>query len=171
MEVGFGWFAKVDFDLLWPFFPAPQGLARGAGALTPLHVQKSFAHHPQIAQRKQHREARRVLGKPPVAHLGITELLLDHAKRVFHLRPDARLGLLQLVHDLAHGRALVLCPAFARAHGRLPFRINGLRLFALGHPLVARISEHVRLLSMHQRAGLRHVVDVGRRAHHAVHQA
>ena len=35
-----------------------------------------------IAQRKQHREARCVLGQTPVAHLGMTELLLDHAKRV-----------------------------------------------------------------------------------------
>ena len=54
---------------------------------SPLHVQKSFAHHPQIAQRKQHREARRVLGQAPVAHLGMTELMLDHPKRVLHLRP------------------------------------------------------------------------------------
>lgn len=42
-------------------------------------------HHPQAAQRKQDRQPSRVFGEPPVAHLGIAELLIDHSKRVLDL--------------------------------------------------------------------------------------
>jgi len=55
--------------------------------------------------------------------------------------------------------------------GHEPVLLDPLRLFALGHILIASICEHVRLFSMHQRDGLRHVDDVGRCAQHAVHQA
>ena len=37
----------------------------------------------------------------------------------------------------------------------MPMGINVLRLFALGHALIARVSEHIALFSVYQRAGLR----------------
>src|SRR3546814_7994798 len=53
----------------------------------------------------------------------------------------------------------------------VPVGLDALRLLALGHTLVARVGEHIGFFSVHQRAGLRHVIDVGRRSHHCVHQA
>ena len=122
-----------------------------------LQPQDLPAHYPKINQRKQHRQPRRVFGQTPVARLGMTQLLLDHPKRVLHFRPDARPGLLQIIHNRAFGRIFVWRSAFAWAHGHMPVRLDGLRLFTPGHALVARISEHVALFSMHQGAGLCHV--------------
>ena len=52
--------------------------------------------------------------------------------------------------------------AHARLHRHMPLR--ALRFFAFVHAPVPRIAESHRLLAVQQRAGLRHVVDVGRRA-------
>ena len=68
-------------------------------------------------------------------------------KWVFRLGPDTRLGLLQLVQDGTHGRALVQRPALARAHGHMPLGSDALRIFALGHTLVNRIGKHIRAAS------------------------
>lgn len=59
--------------------------------------------HPQVAQRKQRRQLRRVLSQTPVAHLGIIKLPLDHPKRMFYLGSDARLGALKLANQLIDG--------------------------------------------------------------------
>lgn len=103
---------------------------------SPLQPQDLPARHPQIAKHKQHLQARCVLGQPPVSHLGMTEPLLDHPKRMFYLRPYARLGLLHLVHDLAHGCAHVQCLPVSRAHVHMQVRLNALRVLTLGHALV-----------------------------------
>ena len=92
------------------------------------------------------------------------ELALDHPERVFNLGPDARLGLLQLIQDRTHRRALVQHLALARPHGHMPVDPNVLRLLSFSHTLVTRVGEDIGFLSVQQRMRLRHVVDVGRRA-------
>ena len=126
--------------------------------------------HPEIGEREQCVQLRRVLHQPSVAHLHKPELALDHTKRVLHLGSDARLHMLKLVHNRAHGRTFVQRFALARAHGHVPVGLDALRLFALGHTLVARVGEHIGFFTVHQRAGLRHVIDVGRCAHHCMNQ-
>lgn len=71
-----------------------------------LRPQDLPTRHPQIGQCKQRHQLRRVLGQPFVAHLGETELALDHSKRVFHL--GAHAGLLRHDH---HPRRGALCRA------------------------------------------------------------
>lgn len=68
-------------------------------------------------------------------------------KWVFCLGPDTRLGLLQLVQDGTHGRALVQRTALTRAHDHMPLSSDALRIFALGHTLVNRIGKHIRAAS------------------------
>lgn len=80
-------------------------------------VQNSLTRHPQVAQCKQREQLRRVLGQVSIAHLHMTELAFDHAKRVFHLGTDTGLGLLQFLQDRAHGRVLVQLTALSRHHG------------------------------------------------------
>ncbi len=48
--------------------------------------------HPQIAQRKQRTQFRRVLGQASVAHFHMAELAFDHAKRMLDQGADTRLG-------------------------------------------------------------------------------
>lgn len=59
------------------------------------HFQKPRARHPQIAQRKQRHQVGRILGPPPVLDLYEAKLPLDDPKRVYHLGPNAGLGLLR----------------------------------------------------------------------------
>ena len=66
---------------------------------------------------------------------------------MFRLGPDTRLGLLQLVQDGTHGRALVQRTALTRAHDHMPLGSDALRIFALGHTLVNRIGKHIRAAS------------------------
>lgn len=73
---------------------------------------------------KQCVQLRRVLGQPVVTHLCMPELALDHPERVFDLGPNARLGVLPLAHDRAHGRDLVQHIALARGHGHVPIDID-----------------------------------------------
>ena len=54
------------------------------------HVQKPVPRHPEIGERKQRVQLRRVLHQAAVAHLDISELALDHPKWMFDLGP--RLG-------------------------------------------------------------------------------
>ena len=69
-------------DLLPPF-----GDLQAHSSLHPLH--KPASGHPDVGQRKQRDELCGVLGKPPVAHLGVPELTLDDPKRMLHLGPHA----------------------------------------------------------------------------------
>mmetsp|Transcript_53128 Transcript_53128/g.124272 ORF Transcript_53128/g.124272 Transcript_53128/m.124272 type:complete len:381 (+) Transcript_53128:1249-2391(+) len=125
--------------------------------------------HPQVAQREQRDDLRGVLLQPPVAHFGEPELPLDHPERMLDLGPDAGLHLL---HPLGNEVGLdegVEQLALARAHGHMPGRPR--RFGPLVHALVARIAEGRVLLAVQQLAGDVQVVDVGRCAHHRVHQA
>ena len=79
-------------------------LFQAAGGHLPLsqahsspHTHQLSARHPQIAQRKQRDQLRRVLGQPFVAHLGKAELTFDHPKRVLHFGAHTGLELLGLV--------------------------------------------------------------------------
>lgn len=81
--------------------------------------------HPQIAHREQHRHASCVLGQAAIADLGMAELLFDHPKGVFHLRPDAGLQLLQPLLQPIHFAICLQRAALARAHG------NGSRALSL----------------------------------------
>jgi hypothetical protein len=89
--------------------------------------------HPQVRQREQRDDLRRVLGQAPVAHLGEAELLLDHTERVLDLGPDAGLHLL---HPLGLELRLderIEQPAPAWAHPEVPL----LALAGLVHLRVA----------------------------------
>lgn len=142
----------------------------------PSPVHKRSPHHPQVGERKQRVQLRRVLGQAALAYLHMPKLALDDPKRVLDLGADAGIDVfelveLELVEHNSHGRCLVKSFAFARAQRHVPVGPDALCLFAFGHALVARIGEHIALLAMHQRAGLRHIVDVGRRTDDGVHQA
>ena len=56
-------------------------------------------------------------------------------------------------------------------HQAVTVGLDALDFFAFGHTLIAGIGEYFRLFTVDQRCCLRHVVDVGGRAHHGVHQS
>ena len=157
-HICFGW---VPFGALGGHFSADQTHSSPCPHQLP-------ARHPQIGQRKQSHQLRRVLGKTTVAHLGESKLALDDTKRVLHLDPHACLELLSLLGKRTTGRLLLLY-AFARAHGHLPLHARGFG--ALGCPLVARVSKYNLLISMQQPMTLRHIIDVGRCFDDGVYQA
>jgi hypothetical protein len=66
--------------------------------LRPLH--KVLSGHPDVGQRKQGDELRRVFLQPAVAHFGATELALDDSERMFHLSPHTGLELFSLLHSI-----------------------------------------------------------------------
>ncbi len=68
---------------------------------------QTLADHPQIGQRKQRLQLRRVLGQAAIAHLHMPELALDDSERMLHLGADADLHMLELVEHGTHGAALV----------------------------------------------------------------
>lgn len=137
------------------------------------HVQKPFASHPQIAQRKQRHQVARVLDQTPVLDLHKAKLALDDPKRVLYLGSDAGLGLLKLLQHSAHRRVLVQHPTLARHHGHVPFHLGmlGLNFPSLLNTPIARVGKDICFLAMQQCVSLRDVVRVGRRGGHAVHQA
>ena len=143
---------------------------RAADALIPASSAKVGDGPPRIGEREQRVQLRRVLHQPAVAHLHMPELALDDSERVLHLGPDAGLEVFKLIEHRAHRSGFVQRLAFARAHRHMPVRLDALRLLARGHTLVARVGKHIGFFTVHQRAGLRHVVDVGGGAHHLVHQ-
>jgi len=61
--------------------------------------------------------------------------------------------------------------ALAGHHGHMPGDIGmGLaHLLALVHAAVAGVGKNVHFLTMQQSTGLRHIMHVGRRAHHRAH--
>ena len=72
--------------------------------------------HPQIGQGKQRVELGSVLGQTAIAHLHTPKLTFDDAERVLCLGSDLRLGALNLINELAHGRLFVEFLAQARSH-------------------------------------------------------
>src|SRR5438105_2200152 len=97
------------------------------------------SRHPQVRQREQRDELRRVLRQAAVAHLGEAELPLDHAEGVLDLRADAGLHLLHSFSDELGLDERVELLALARAHGHMPRR--PFRLGPVVHALVASVAE------------------------------
>lgn len=97
-----------------PIFHAPDVLILGyqAPVQTP-------ARHPQIGQRKQRVQLRRVLGQAAIAHLRMAELALDDTKRMLDLGTDTGLDALDLLGQRIHGIGLVQQLAQPRAHGHM----------------------------------------------------
>jgi len=124
---------------------------------------RALAHLPQIGQRKQQHNLLRVLPQPPVACLGITELLLDDPKRVFYLGADTGLDLLDLLEQLSAHLLHVQQAPLAGHHGHMPAHIGVLRLdfVALAHAPIARVGKDVTLLAVQQRSGLGDIVRIG----------
>ena len=64
---------------------------------------QTLAHHPQIGQRKQRVQLRRVLGQSPVTNFHVSKLAFDDPKRVFHFGADTGLDVFKLVELIAQG--------------------------------------------------------------------
>ena len=124
-------------------------------SLRPLH--KPASGHPDVGQRKQRDELRRVFGKPPVAHFDVTELALDNPKRMLHFGAYAGLELLGLFVQCAPGRVLLRL-TLTRAHGHMPIHASGVGSFA--GALVARISKDNLFFTVQQRMPLGDIIDV-----------
>lgn len=133
------------------------------------HPHQLPSRHPQVAQREQRDDLRRVLGQPPVAHLGVAELPLEHPERVLNLGADACLPLLQSQGLKVRRDERVELPALAGSHRDVPLR--PLCFGSLTHPAVACITEGHLLLTVQQTACLRYVADVCRRANDPVYES
>lgn len=59
---------------------------------------------------------RGLLLQPPVAHLEVPKLLLDHPERVFHLGPNAGLQALDLLQQIVKFSVWIERLALARVH-------------------------------------------------------
>ena len=115
-------------------------------------------------------QLRRVLLQSPVADLAMLEHVLDPAKRMLDLGADARLQLLDRVEQGALGSVgQLLAPA--RTHRPMPGHVAVRVLRTLFHADVTGVTMHRLLLAVQQRMGLGHVIDVGCRTHHGVHQS
>lgn len=149
------------FSSLLPRF----GDLRTHSSLHPLH--KPASGHPDIGQRKQRDELCGVLGKPPVAHLGVPELALDDPKRMLHLGPHAGFELFGLFVQRAPGRVLLRL-TLPRAHGHMPIHASGVGSFA--GALVARIRKDNLFFTVQQRMALGDIIDVSGCPDDGVHQ-
>ena len=81
----------------YPSFPASR-------AHLACHRHQTMTRHPQIGERKQRDDLPGVLPESAIAHLGETELLLDHPERMFNDGADGRqnpVGLLLLLSEFA----------------------------------------------------------------------
>ena len=128
------------------------------------------AHHPQIGQRKQCVQLRRVLGQAAVAHLHMAELALDDAERMLDLGADAGLDAFDLFGQRIQRICLVQQLSQTWAHGHMPLHIV-LGIRSLVRTLVAGVAKDICLLPVQQTVGLDHIVDMSGRAAHGVNQA
>ena len=145
-----------------------RGCLAGSGRTSGVERHQVPLGNDEVGQPEQAEQLRLVLGQPLVANLLVPEQVLDHMERVLDLRTDAGLELLGPLEQLRPLARRVQLASLARLHGHVPFRT--LSFFSLVHAAVSRITESVNLIPVQQRAGLRHVVDVGRRGDHRVHQ-
>ena len=144
----------------------PFGSLQSHSYLCPL--QKSASGHPNIGQRKQSDELRRVFLEPAIAHPGEAELAFDNSERVLHFGSHTGLEPFGLLAQRTPRRVLVRL-ALARPHGNVPIHARGFR--ALGSSLITGISKHDGLFAVQQSVSLGHVVDVGRCSDDGVHKA
>ncbi len=156
----------------WPFWGywADVGpLNRSSGRTEGVTRPEAPAGQYQVGQAEQREQLRLVLGQPPVTRLAVLEQVLDDVKRMLDFGPQARLDLFDPFLQAAQ-RVVGQGPAHARAQRHVPGDRRVLILGALGHALVAGIAQRDRFLPVQQAVRLGHVVDVGRRGQHRVHQ-
>jgi hypothetical protein len=94
----------------------------------------------------------------------------QHGMQRINLGADARLDARNLVGDGLRRVIQIQRLALARAHGHMPVHTT-LGLWAFVRILVARVSKGISFFAVQQLVRLGHIVDVGCRAFHAVHQA
>ena len=154
-------------------FELPFGYLPTLQAHSSRSLNNSFSHHPQVAQRKQRDQLRRVFDQSPIPSLAVAELALDHPEGVFHLGPNAGLDLFQLVDQGVYSFVLLQSPPLARHHGNLPVnpRVLRLNLFALGDTPVAGVCEYNIFFTVQQGVGLRDVMLIGGSARNSMNQA
>ena len=92
------------------------------------------SYHSQIAQREQRVQLLRVLHHPAIAHLDVTELAFDDAKRGRHLCANARFEPFVPVEQLTQRGVHVQSATLARTHRNMPFGLDVLRFLALAPP-------------------------------------
>lgn len=130
------------------------------------------ACHPRVRQGEQRKHLCSVFHQASEAHLRVTEMALDHPKRVLDLGSNLGLGLLDLAYRFVEGTAfsILFCRYCVGLQStRSPRVPRALRADA--HPRVARISADHMFLTVQQFADLRGVRNISRRDHRAVHQA
>lgn len=106
----------------------------------------------------------------PVPHLRQPELPLQHSEPVFDLGAHTDLHLLDAPGDEVQPDERVTLAPQLGSHRHVPRRPRFLKPLVQAL-VVASITEGDIFLAVQQRAGLPHMVDVGGRAHHAVHEA
>ena len=82
-------------------------------------LHKHPSGRPDVGQRKQRDQLRRVLLHSPITHLNVAKLALDHPERMLHLGTDTGPEFLGLLNEMAPRRVLLL-PALAGAQGYVP---------------------------------------------------
>src|ERR1700712_177601 len=125
-----------------------------------------LANHPQIGQRKLRLDLGRVLLQTAVPRLQISELTLQNSERMLHLRSHLRFQPFDLLVDPVEPLALVQLAPLARPHRNVPRDRS--RFASLLDALIARIGKGNLLLAVQQRMRHRDVMNVRRRALHAV---
>lgn len=127
------------------------------------HLHRPFAHHTQIAQRKQRHQIDSLIGQSPVLEIDVAELPLDNPKRVIYFGPDAGLCLLRFLQEGAHGRALVNGLTLARNHCLVPVHVwkPALDFFTHVCTKVTRVGKVIDFFPAQQRMGLRDVMGAG----------
>jgi hypothetical protein len=149
--------------LIYPVLP-------DSGRTWPLRCPQPPARQHQVGQAKQGVELLGVLLQPAIARLAVMKQVLDHMEGMLALGADARLDLLEFVHDHAP-RRLGQRFALARPHGDVPADLFVPVLFALVCALVAGVTKDIRLLAAQKMMRLGHIIDIGCCAHHRVHHA
>jgi len=86
---------------------------------SPSLLPKRSPHLPQIEERKQRVQMRRVLGLAEIAHRHLPELALDDTERAPHLGADACLHIFELLHNCTQ-RSACTCPALGVCPGAAP---------------------------------------------------
>lgn len=152
----------------WPFEPRSR-LAGPSQAHSCLRCHQIMARHPQIGQRKQGGDLRRILLESAVAGLHVAKLALDHPKRMLHLGANTGLELLGLVQQFSHLAGLLEGFALAWAHGHMPSH-GGISSLTLLNTLIPGIGPDGLFMTVQQPVRLGDVVLIATGATHRVHQ-
>src|SRR3546814_15483455 len=97
------------------------------------------AHHPQVRQREQRHQLRRVLRQTTEANLHITELALDHPERMLDLGSYLSLGVVNRARGFVQSTALIRLLVSTTAGGDLPDDLPAFMFRALLDAGVTRV--------------------------------